>query len=141
MKSPNNGGDRFPTGHLLSPYKASSTGIRLYIIKSLAIVALSSSPSKGRRWGEALRTRPAMETWNKRATSPDTTVALPLRAYGPLKEDDNQAIQYWPFPSVDLYNWKSKHPLPPFQITPRGIISLTQFYLLISPPGMISNHS
>ena len=31
MKSPNNGGDRGPTGHLLSPNEASSTGIGLYL--------------------------------------------------------------------------------------------------------------
>lgn len=43
-----------------------------------------------------------------RATSPDTMVALPLRAYGPL-EKGSQAMQYWPFSLVDLYNWKAQH--------------------------------
>jgi hypothetical protein len=36
MKSPNNGGDRVPTGHLLSTNKASSTGTRLHPIDLLA---------------------------------------------------------------------------------------------------------
>ena len=36
MKSPNNEGDRVPTGHLLSPNEASSTRIGLYLIELLA---------------------------------------------------------------------------------------------------------
>ncbi|EDL25607.1 mCG147850 [Mus musculus] len=44
-----------------------------------------------------------------RATSPDTTVALLLGAYGPL-EKGNQAMQYWPFSLADLYNWKAQPP-------------------------------
>ena len=36
MKLPNNGGDRVPTGHLLSPNKAYSAGIGLFIMELLA---------------------------------------------------------------------------------------------------------
>ena len=55
---------------------------------------------------------PAMGTRNQRTTSPDTMVALPLRAYGFLDDKGNQAMQYWPFSSVDLHKWKSQ--LSPF---------------------------
>ena len=36
MELPNNGGDRAPTGHLLSPNEASSPKIGLHIIELLA---------------------------------------------------------------------------------------------------------
>ena len=44
--------------------------------------------------------------------SADTTVALPLRAVGAPPSDQNglQLLQYWPFSSSDLYNWKVNHP-------------------------------
>ena len=35
MKSPNNGGDRAPTGHLSSPNEVSNTGHELQLIKFL----------------------------------------------------------------------------------------------------------
>ena len=35
MKSPNNGGDRTPVGHLLSPNEASSTGTGFHLIELL----------------------------------------------------------------------------------------------------------
>ncbi|MEJ1269657.1 hypothetical protein NN561_000468 [Cricetulus griseus] len=42
---------------------------------------------------------------------PDSTVALPLRAYGSPADPPNlQPLQYWPFSSDDLYNWKTNHP-------------------------------
>lgn len=42
---------------------------------------------------------------------PDSTVALPLRAYGPPVDPPQlQPLQYWPFSSADLYNWKNNHP-------------------------------
>ncbi|EGW02727.1 T-complex protein 11-like, partial [Cricetulus griseus] len=46
----------------------------------------------------------------------ETSVTLPLRAYGPplLAGYDGhvplQPLQYWPFSSADLYNWKTNHP-------------------------------
>ena len=44
MKSPNNGGDRVPTGHLLSPNEASSTGTALHSIELLAKGVSWNSP-------------------------------------------------------------------------------------------------
>ena len=43
----------------------------------------------------------------------DSKVALPLRAVGapPASQNDLQLLQYWPFSSSDLYNWKVNHPL------------------------------
>ena len=45
MKFPNNGGDRVPVGHLLSPNEAFGTGIRLHLI---GLLAKSTPPKKNR---------------------------------------------------------------------------------------------
>ena len=54
----------------------------------------------------------------------DSTVALPLRAVGapPARQNDLQLLQYWPFSSSDLYNWKVNH--PPFSENPTGLKGL-----------------
>ena len=54
-----------------------------------------------------------MSTQNLKATFPDTTVALPLIAYGLIKMG-NQAMQYWPFSLAYSYNWKAQQSLIPF---------------------------
>ena len=45
MRSPSNGGDRVPTGHLLSPNEASSTRIGSHPIKLLAKAVPLKSPN------------------------------------------------------------------------------------------------
>ena len=40
MRSPSNGGDRVPTGHLLSPNEAFHSGTELHLIELLAKEAL-----------------------------------------------------------------------------------------------------
>ena len=51
-----------------------------------------------------------MSTQNLKATFPDTTVALTLRAYGPLEK--GYQVMYWPFSLDDLNNWKALPPTP-----------------------------
>ena len=70
---------------------------------------------------------PAQRTRNRRAQDPqDVAVALPLRPYGPMMDDGNggemPSLQYWPFSSSDLYNWK--HNNPPFSEDPTKLINL-----------------
>uniref|UniRef100_A0A8C9CQV4 Gag polyprotein n=1 Tax=Phocoena sinus TaxID=42100 RepID=A0A8C9CQV4_PHOSS len=40
---------------------------------------------------------------------PDSTTALPLREIGPPDETGNPRLQYWPFSTSDLYNWKTQN--------------------------------
>ena len=53
-------------------------------------------------------------------------MALPLRAIGAPPADPNslQPLQYWPFSSSDLYNWKANH--PPFSENPAGLTGLVE---------------
>lgn len=51
-------------------------------------------------------------------------MALPLQAFGPTDVTGNQAVQYWPFSSSDLYNWKTQH--PPFSDNLKGLINLIE---------------
>lgn len=66
-------------------------------------------------------------------SSPDSTVALPLRAIGPPAEPNGLApLQYWPFSSADLYNWKSNH--PPFSENPSGLTGLLESLMFSHQP-------
>ena len=68
----------------------------------------------------ASETGPTGETHRRRGRSPegsesrpDSTVALPLRAYvgGPAPTPGQLVpLQYWPFSLADMYNWKTNHP-------------------------------
>ena len=51
-------------------------------------------------------------------------MALPLRAFWVPLADQNglQPLQYWPFSSSDLYNWKVNH--PPFSENPAVLTGL-----------------
>ncbi|KAK1346720.1 hypothetical protein QTO34_000580 [Cnephaeus nilssonii] len=70
--------------------------------------------------------------------TPDTTVALPLRAYGPppVVTDGGpaplQPLQYWPFSSADLYNWKTNH--PPFSEDPQRLTGLVESLMFSHQP-------
>ncbi|KAK1328778.1 hypothetical protein QTO34_010933 [Cnephaeus nilssonii] len=82
--------------------------------------------------------RPAQSTRSRRGMTPDTTVALPLRAYGPppVVMDGGpaplQPLQYWPFSSADLYNWKTNH--PPFSEDPQRLTGLVESLMFSHQP-------
>ncbi|XP_029787214.1 protein transport protein sec31-like isoform X2 [Suricata suricatta] len=76
---------------------------------------------------------PAQGTRSKRGASPDSTRALPLRAYGPPPgENGLQPLQYWPFSSADLYNWKTNH--PPFSEDPKRLTNLVESLMFSHQP-------
>ncbi|XP_058549209.1 uncharacterized protein LOC131490745 [Neofelis nebulosa] len=52
---------------------------------------------------------------------PDSTVALPLREIGPPDETGNPRLQYWPFSTSDLYNWKTQNAR--FSDNPKDLIA------------------
>ena len=64
----------------------------------------------------------------------DFTVALPLRAVGAphARQNDLQLLQYWPFSSSDLYNWKVNH--PPFSENPTGLKGLIESLMYSHQP-------
>ncbi|MEJ1283826.1 hypothetical protein NN561_014801 [Cricetulus griseus] len=54
---------------------------------------------------------------------PDSTIALPLQAYGPTPAPGELVpLQYWLFSSADIYNWKTNH--PSFSENPSGLTGL-----------------
>ncbi|XP_057349869.1 formin-1-like [Manis pentadactyla] len=75
---------------------------------------------------------PAGGTRSRQAPSPGTAVTLPLRALGAPSEDGQQLLQYWPFSSSDLYNWKTQN--PPFSENPRGLTNLIESLLFTHQP-------
>lgn len=82
---------------------------------------------------------PAAGTRSRRARSPaddsgpDSTVILPLRAIGPPAEPNGLVpLQYWPFSSADLYNWKSNH--PSFSENPAGLTGLLESLMFSHQP-------
>lgn len=64
----------------------------------------------------------------------DSTIALPLRAVGapPTDQNELQTLQYWPFSSSDLYNWKTNH--PSFSENPTGLTSLIESLMYSHQP-------
>ncbi|XP_043732525.1 proline-rich protein 36-like [Cervus elaphus] len=87
---------------------------------------------------EAAGGGPAMNTRNRRAASPggpaDSTSAaiLPLRALGPPDADGNQPLQYWPFSTSGLYNWRTQN--APFSERPKEFINLLETVLFTHQP-------
>ena len=72
---------------------------------------------------------PAQRTRNRRAQDlQDVAVTLPLRPYGPMMDNGNggemPTLQYWPFSSSDLYNWKQNN--PPFSEDPSRLTNLLE---------------
>lgn len=92
---------------------------------------------------------PAQGTRSRRhqsPESPDSTVACPFRSFGPPPppSDDGTPVlpplQYWPFSSSDLYNWKTNH--PPFPRILRDSLVLSSLSCSpTSPPGTIVSSS
>jgi hypothetical protein len=61
-------------------------------------------------------------------------MALPLRAFWVPLADQNglQPLQYWPFSSSDLYNWKVNY--PPFLKNPAGLTGLIESLMYSHQP-------
>ena len=64
----------------------------------------------------------------------DSKVALSLRAVGapPARQNDLHLLQYWPFSSSDLYNWKVNH--PSFSENPTGLTGLIESLMYSHQP-------
>lgn len=70
---------------------------------------------------------PTMGTQSLRAISRDSTVALPMRVYGPL-ENGNQAMKYCPFSLANLFKWQTQQSA--FSLS-RGLINFFEAILFI----------
>ena len=59
---------------------------------------------------------------------------LPLRTYDPPPADPGQLqpLQYWPFSSSDLYNWKANH--APFSENPSSLTNLIKSLMFSHQP-------
>lgn len=70
----------------------------------------------------------AAGTRSQRAQTPEglnSTVMLPLRTVeAPMDPPNLQPLQYWPFSSPDLYNWKANH--PSFSDNPASLTGLIE---------------
>ncbi|XP_063098857.1 uncharacterized protein LOC134474549 [Cavia porcellus] len=81
-------------------------------------------------------TGPAQNTRSKLRPE-DPVVALPLRPYGPMIDDGTDggqmpALQYWPFSTSDLYNWKNNN--PPFSDDPSKLTGLMDSVMFSHQP-------
>ncbi|XP_043433470.1 uncharacterized protein LOC122481667 [Prionailurus bengalensis] len=63
---------------------------------------------------------------------PDSTVALPLREIGPPDDTGNPRLQYWPFSTSDLYNWKTQNVR--FSDNPKDLIALLDSVMFTHQP-------
>ncbi|XP_043421290.1 uncharacterized protein LOC122474465 isoform X1 [Prionailurus bengalensis] len=63
---------------------------------------------------------------------PDSTVALPLREIGPLDETGNPQLQYWPFSTSDLHNWKTQNAR--FSDNPKDLTALLDSIMFTHQP-------
>ncbi|VFV33958.1 Hypothetical predicted protein, partial [Lynx pardinus] len=63
---------------------------------------------------------------------PDSTLALPLREIGPPDETGNPRLQYWPFSTSDLYNWKTQNAR--FSDNPKDLIALLDSVMFTHQP-------
>ncbi|KAK1337341.1 hypothetical protein QTO34_001967 [Cnephaeus nilssonii] len=103
--------------------------------------ALTPTPSAPHAQHAPFPEGPAQGTRSRRhqpRESPDSTVACPLRALGPPPppSDDGAPVlpplQYWPFSSSDLYNWKTNH--PPFSEDPQRLTGLVESLMFSHQP-------
>ncbi|XP_065402455.1 uncharacterized protein isoform X1 [Macaca fascicularis] len=78
----------------------------------------------GRTRGRTLRTSPPQP--------PDSTVALPLREIGPPDDTGIPRLQYWPFSTSDLYNWKTQSAR--FSDNPKDLLSLLDSVMFTHQP-------
>ncbi|XP_057349866.1 uncharacterized protein LOC130681252 [Manis pentadactyla] len=80
---------------------------------------------------------PAQGTRRRRGATLDPPGIFPLRSYGvPILGEEGdppfQPLQYCPFSSADLYNWKANH--PPFSDEPQKLTSLVESLMFSHQP-------
>ena len=63
---------------------------------------------------------------------PDSTVALPLREIGPPDDTGIPRLQYWPFSTSDLYNWKTQSAR--FSDNPKDLMALLDSVMFTHQP-------
>nr|XP_054541353.1 uncharacterized protein LOC129144157 [Pan troglodytes] len=78
----------------------------------------------GRTRGHTSRTSPPQP--------PDSTVALPLREIGPPDDTGIPRLQYWPFSTSDLYNWKTQSAR--FSDNPKDLLALLDSVMFTHQP-------
>ncbi|XP_047418105.1 uncharacterized protein LOC124991386 [Sciurus carolinensis] len=78
------------------------------------------------------RSRAQRAAGPSRPEAPDSTVALPLRETGPPDNAGNPRLQYWPFSTSDLYNWKNQN--AKFSDNPKDLISLLDSVMFTHQP-------
>ncbi|XP_078303750.1 uncharacterized protein LOC144616462 [Panthera onca] len=88
-------------------------------------------PSGGKVQGPAGRTR-RRAPHEPGLRLPDSTVALPLWEIGPPDETGSPRLQYWPFSTSDLYNWKTQNAR--FSDNPKDLISLLDSVMFTHQP-------
>ncbi|XP_077854288.1 uncharacterized protein LOC144340185 [Macaca mulatta] len=64
--------------------------------------------------------------------TPDSTVALPLRGIGPPDDTGIPRLQYWPFSTSDLYNWKTQSAR--FSDNPKDLMALLDSVMFTHQP-------
>lgn len=68
--------------------------------------------------------------------TPDTAIALPLRPTDRVIDDGHrgemQVLQYWPFSSSNLYNWKNNN--PSFSVDPGRLTGLVESLMFSHQP-------
>lgn len=84
--------------------------------------------------GPARRTRGRVQraAYPSQPEAPDSTIALPLRETGPPDNAGNTWLQYWPFSTSDLYNWKNQN--AKFSDNPKDLISLLDSVMFTHQP-------
>ncbi|XP_023047362.2 uncharacterized protein LOC111525929 isoform X2 [Piliocolobus tephrosceles] len=93
-----------------------------------APAAMESESSPG---GPAGRTRGRAQH-EQASRPPDSTVALPLREIGTPDDTGFSRLQYWPFSTSDLYNWKSQNAR--FSDNPKDLTSLLDSVMFTHQP-------
>ncbi|XP_057352794.1 uncharacterized protein LOC130682450 [Manis pentadactyla] len=79
----------------------------------------------------------AQGTRRRRGAALDPSGIFPLTSYGaPILGEEGdppfQPLQYWPFSSADLYNWKANH--PPFSEEPQRLMRLIESLMFSHQP-------
>ncbi|XP_073664337.1 uncharacterized protein [Tursiops truncatus] len=88
-------------------------------------------PNENNSQGPAGRTRGRTQR-DPGFRHPDSTRALPLREIGPPDETGNPRLQYWPFSTSDLYNWKTQNAR--FSDNPKDLIALLDSVMFTHQP-------
>ncbi|XP_033072348.1 uncharacterized protein LOC117086841 [Trachypithecus francoisi] len=91
-----------------------------------AVVGSESSPGGPAGWMPG-HTQRKQASW-----PPDSTTALLLREIGPPGDTGLPRLQYWPFSTSDLYNWKSQNAR--FSDNPKDLTSLLDSVMFTHQP-------